>query len=69
MNIITKENFLEILPIISEKIKKGYKIKFEIIDNEDNWETVVDFWDGVNAKEVLDFLEEQDGRKVEKTTN
>lgn len=69
MNIITKQNFLDMLPTITKKIQDGYKMKIEFIkDNEvDNWETVIDFWDWIKAQEVLDFLE-KDGRKTEKTT-
>jgi hypothetical protein len=68
MNIVNKHNFIDMLPIITKKIQEGYKMKIEFIKNEDQgeWKTVVDFQDGVDAKEVLDFLEE-DGRKVEET--
>jgi len=70
MNIVTKQNFIEMLPTISKKIQKWYKMKIEFIKdtNIENWETVVDFWDGVDTKKVLDFLEEN-GRKMEKTTS
>jgi len=56
------------LPTITKKIQKGYKMKMEFIKDKEveNWETVVDFWDGVDAKEVLNFLEEND-RKVKET--
>ena len=69
MNIITKQNFLDMLATITKKIQDWYKVKIEFIkDNEvDNWKTVVDFGDWVKAQEVLDFLK-KDGRKMEKTT-
>ena len=67
--IINKTNFSEILSIILDKLNNWQEIKVLIDENDksDNWETVVDFWDWVDANEVLDFLE-KNGRKVEEAT-
>jgi len=66
--IISKSNFIEVLPVIIEKIRNWQKLKVEPLENE-NWETVVDFWNWVKVEEVLEFLEKIDGWKMEKTTS
>jgi len=67
MTIITKDNFITMLPTLAKKIQSWYKLKVEFIEDDDNWNTVVDFWDWVDAKEVLEFLESENGWEMEKT--